>query len=201
MTPPVMRTRSGFSQWRHSRPFWGGLLVTLAGAEILATVKAPLPVILHVGMQGVAGYLVPLVLMMCGLLLIFNPAQRLFYSIVAAALTAASWLTSNVGGFVLGILLGLIGSALAFAWSPDKQSASKRWADTRSADTRPPAGQGLHEPPPDGESLYGPSRDGDLLFGPPVDRESLHEPAPDSESLDGPSPGRQSLEKPPSERP
>jgi hypothetical protein len=115
-----VRTRSAWWRWRHDRPFWGGLLVTLAGAEILVTVKAPLPVILHVGMQGVAGYLVPLVLLFCGLLLIFHPPQRVFYSLVAAALTVTTWFTSNLGGFVLGLLLGLIGSALAFAWSPRK---------------------------------------------------------------------------------
>ncbi|MEV6491493.1 DUF6114 domain-containing protein [Actinoplanes sp. NPDC051633] len=125
MTQPATRTPSAFSRWLHARPFWGGLLVTLAGAEILVTVKAPLPVILHVGMQGVAGFLVPILLMASGLLLIFNPAQRLFYSVVAAVLTIASWLTSNVGGFVLGILLGLIGSAMAFAWSPGRRRSGQ----------------------------------------------------------------------------
>ncbi|MFI5930937.1 DUF6114 domain-containing protein [Actinoplanes sp. NPDC051494] len=111
--------------WRHTRPFWGGLLVTLAGAEILVTVKAPLPVMLHVGMQGMAGYLVPLVLFLCGLLLLFNPAQRVFYSVIAGVLTLTSWLTSNLGGFILGLILGLVGTALAFAWSPDKASPDK----------------------------------------------------------------------------
>ena len=129
MTQPATRTPSAWSRWRRARPFWGGLLVTLAGAEILVTVKAPLPVILHVGMQGVAGFLVPILLFACGLLLIFNPAQRVFYSVVAAVLTIASWLTSNVGGFVVGILLGLLGSALAFAWTPNKQSPNKQSRD------------------------------------------------------------------------
>jgi len=121
-------TRSAWWRWRHARPFWGGLLVTLAGIEILLTVKAPLPVIIHVGMQGVAGYLVPMVLLLCGILLVFNPAQRLFYSIIAAGLTMASWLTSNLGGFLVGILLGVVGSALAFAWSPNKHGSPARSA-------------------------------------------------------------------------
>jgi uncharacterized protein DUF6114 len=112
--------RSAFWRWRHARPFWGGLFVLLAGIWIFLTEKAPLPVIVHVGMQGFIGYLVPIVLALCGVLLIVNPAQRLFYSLLAALLSLASWLTSNLGGFVLGLLLGLIGSALAFAWSPDK---------------------------------------------------------------------------------
>ncbi|WP_306211135.1 DUF6114 domain-containing protein [Actinoplanes sp. RD1] len=109
---------SSFTRWRRARPFSGGLLVTLAGAEILVTVRAPLPVVVHVGMQGLAGYLVPLLLLLCGVLLLINPEQRLFYALVAAGLSLASWLTSNLGGFVAGLLLGLIGSSLAFAWSP-----------------------------------------------------------------------------------
>jgi hypothetical protein len=143
MMQPAART-----SWLGTRPFWGGLLVTLAGAEMLVTVKAPLPVVLHVGMQGMIGYLLPLVLMACGLLLIFNPSQRLFYAIVSAVLTIASWLTSNLGGFILGIILGLLGSALAFAWSPDKPKASPR---------KSKASQGMHEASP-GEHPASPDR-------------------------------------------
>lgn len=106
--------------WRGKRPFWGGLLVTLGGAEILFTLKAPLPVILHIGMQGLAGYLVPAVMMLCGLLILFNPAQRLFYSILALLASLASWVTSNLGGFVIGMLLGVIGACLTFGWLPEQ---------------------------------------------------------------------------------
>jgi len=113
--------RSRFWRWRHARPFWGGLLVTLAGIWIFLTVKAPLPVVVHVGMQGFIGYLVPIMVALCGVLLLANPTQRLFYSLIAAVLSLASWLTSNLGGFLVGLLLGLVGSALAFAWSPDKR--------------------------------------------------------------------------------
>jgi hypothetical protein len=131
---------SSFSRWRHARPFWGGLFVTLAGAEILVTVKAPLPVIIHVGMQGLAGYLVPMVLLLCGILLIFNPDQRLFYSLIAAGLTLASWVTSNLGGFFFGLLLGLIGSSLAFAWSPDRIRRRRGEKRARGKKGAPPQG-------------------------------------------------------------
>ncbi|MET8539873.1 DUF6114 domain-containing protein [Kitasatospora sp. NPDC004799] len=106
--------------WRGRRPFWGGLLVTLGGAEILFTLKAPLPVILHIGMQGLAGYLVPAVMVLCGLLILFNPAQRLFYSILALLASLGSWVTSNLGGFVIGMLLGVVGACVTFGWLPDQ---------------------------------------------------------------------------------
>ncbi|WP_208817772.1 DUF6114 domain-containing protein [Micromonospora echinofusca] len=116
-TPHRARRVSRWRTWRHSRPFWGGLLVTLGAVEILVSVRAPLPVILHVGLQGLAAYLVPVLLLLCGLLLLFNPSQRVFYSILSIVLSLASWLTSNLGGFLIGLLLGLTGGALAFAWT------------------------------------------------------------------------------------
>jgi len=117
--PPGSRARRGWRDWRRSRPFWGGLFVLLGGVEILVTVWAPLGVVLRVGMQNFLGYLVPMVIVICALLLWFSPAQRLFYSLIAVLCALASWLTSNMGGFIIGLLLTLIGGALAFAWTQD----------------------------------------------------------------------------------
>lgn len=119
---PAARTRrAAWREWRGRRPFAGGLLVALAGGEILLTEKAPLPVVVHIGMEGLAGYLVPTVMVVCGLLIVFNPAQRLFYSILSVLLSLGSWITSNLGGFVFGLLLGIVGSTLAFGWLPDQE--------------------------------------------------------------------------------
>ncbi|MEU1528954.1 DUF6114 domain-containing protein [Streptomyces fagopyri] len=113
--------RSDFRRWRARRPFWGGLLLTLGGAEILLTEKASLKVVMHIGMQGVAGYLLPTVMLLCGLLILFNPAQRLFYSVLGILLSLGTWLTSNLGGFFVGLLLGSVGSCMAFGWLPDQE--------------------------------------------------------------------------------
>lgn len=117
--PPASphRPGGGWRRWRRSRPFWGGLLILLAGLEILLTLRAPLSVIVHLGPQNLAGYLVPVIMVLCGLLLWFTPDQRLFYSILAILMALASWVTSNLGGFFVGLLLGLVGGSLAFAWS------------------------------------------------------------------------------------
>jgi Family of unknown function (DUF6114) len=125
-------------RWRHARPFAGGVLVVLAGAEILLTEKGPLPLIVHIGVQGVAGYLIPVVLLLCGLLLLFHPVQRTFYSVLAVLLALGSWITSNLGGFFIGMLLGLVGGWLAFAWrSPEEREAREREAREREARERP----------------------------------------------------------------
>jgi len=115
-----------FYRWRHSRPFWGGLLVLLGGAEILLSERAPLPVVIHVGIQGLAGYLVPAILLLCGLLLWFTPEQRSFYSILAVLLSLGSWVTSNLGGFFIGMALGLVGGSLAFAWARGAGSPARQ---------------------------------------------------------------------------
>ncbi|GAB7105158.1 hypothetical protein JCM4814A_34720 [Streptomyces phaeofaciens JCM 4814] len=133
------RSRDAFRQWRGRRPFVGGLLLVLAGGEILLTMKAPLPVILHVGMQGLAGYLLPTLMTVCGLLILFNPAQRLFYSVIAVLLSLGTWLTSNIGGFMVGIVLGVVGSCLTFGWLPDQDprvSRRKRRKEARAAATQ-----------------------------------------------------------------
>ncbi|ELS57458.1 hypothetical protein STVIR_1598 [Streptomyces viridochromogenes Tue57] len=118
--------RSAFRRWRAGRPFWGGLLLALGGAEILLTMKASMKVVLHVGMQGLAGYLLPALMLLLGLLILFNPAQRLFYSITAVLLSLGTWLTSNLGGFFVGLLLGVVGSCLAFGWLPDQEPRRSR---------------------------------------------------------------------------
>ncbi|MEW2402987.1 DUF6114 domain-containing protein [Streptomyces sp. NPDC046862] len=128
-----------FREWRGHRPFAGGLLLSLGGAEILVTMKAPLPVILHIGMQGLAGYLIPTVMIISGLLIMFNPSQRLFYSVIGALLSVGSWLTSNIGGFVIGLVLGVTGSVMAFGWLPDQEPRKKRHLLRRHRDQASPA--------------------------------------------------------------
>ncbi|MFJ8590879.1 DUF6114 domain-containing protein [Streptomyces sp. NPDC093598] len=137
--------RPAFRQWRGGRPFWGGLLLALGGAEVLLTLKASLDVILHVGMQGLAGYLLPAVMLLCGVLILFNPAQRLFYSVIGVLVSLGTWLTSNLGGFFVGLLLGVVGSCLTFGWLPDQEprvSHRQRRSQARSAKAAPAAPSG-----------------------------------------------------------
>ncbi|GAP48689.1 DUF6114 domain-containing protein [Streptomyces azureus] len=123
---PRGKIRPAFRRWRAGRPFWGGLLLALGGAEVLLTLKASLDVILHVGMQGLAGYLLPAVMLLCGVLILFNPSQRLFYSVIGVLVSLGTWLTSNLGGFFVGLLLGVAGSCLTFGWLPDQEPRISR---------------------------------------------------------------------------
>ena len=113
--------RNAFRAWRRTRPFWGGLLINCGASEILLSEHGPLQVVIHIGAKGLAGYIVPLMLLLCGILLWFNPAQRAYNSLFAVVLALLSWITSNLGGFFIGMLLSIVGGALAFAWTPDSE--------------------------------------------------------------------------------
>ncbi|MEU7998439.1 DUF6114 domain-containing protein [Micromonospora sp. NPDC049060] len=119
--PAARRPGGRWRRWRRGRPFTAGVLIALGGTEMLVTLRAPLGVLLHVGPQGLAAYLVPAVLVLCGVLLVATPQQRVFYAVLSLLLGLVSWLTSNLGGFLVGMLLALVGGALAFAWTPDKR--------------------------------------------------------------------------------
>ncbi|WP_435122918.1 DUF6114 domain-containing protein [Micromonospora tulbaghiae] len=108
-----------FRRWQRSRPFWGGLFIILAGVEMLASTRLTLNGLsFSSGATGLLALLIPGILVTCGVLLWLSPAQRLFYSIVAAITAVYSLIGLNLGGFFAGLLLGIVGSALAFAWVP-----------------------------------------------------------------------------------
>ncbi|WP_433315006.1 DUF6114 domain-containing protein [Micromonospora chersina] len=143
------RVWRSFQSWRRTRPFWGGLLTALAGVEMFASTKMTLNGLsFHSGSTGLYSLLIPVILLSCGLLLWFSPGQRLFYSIVAVVTTIYSLMGLNLGGFFLGLLLGIIGSALAFAWTPTARPAG----DPTAA---PADGEPTAEVSPAGGSAHG----------------------------------------------
>lgn len=109
--------RQTFRHWRRTRPFWGGVLVTAGGAEMLALFYVPWKVVLHMGLYGISGYLVPILLVILGWSLLFDPEHRTFYSILALLFSVASWMTSNLGGFMIGMITAMVGACLAYGWS------------------------------------------------------------------------------------
>ncbi|WP_018585890.1 DUF6114 domain-containing protein [Salinispora arenicola] len=126
LRPPwraVRRSRPSwraFRQWRRARPFWGGLLTLLAGLEIFGTTQMSLGgLTVQMGPTGFLSWLIPTILVTCGLLIWFSARQRIFYAVVAAVTAIFALIGVNLGGFFVGMLLGIVGSALAFAWTRD----------------------------------------------------------------------------------
>jgi hypothetical protein len=137
--PAARRRRPGLDRWRawrRSRPFWGGLLLTLAGLELFAIplsgvlVHGAVKLAIYIGIGGVFGVLIGALLVVAGLMTWFNATHKTFYSIAGIVLGIVSFPASNLGGLFLGMLLALIGGSVAFAWTPVMESAERR--DTES---------------------------------------------------------------------
>lgn len=110
-----------FRDWRRSRPFRGGVLTILAGLVIIGSMNLELHGgTIAIGQEGFTGYLIAFVLIITGPLAWFLPAQRHFYGLVAVFVALYSLIGVNLGGFFVGMLLGVIGGGLMFAWAPDE---------------------------------------------------------------------------------
>ncbi|GAB2750165.1 DUF6114 domain-containing protein [Kitasatospora kifunensis] len=119
------RLRLRFRVWRRTRPFWGGLLSAFAGFPILYFPYAHLQLgdlTMAMATTGGAGSLVIGLLMMAlGVSSWFQPASRVFCGIAVTILALISIPVSNLGGFAMGLILGLIGGGLLCAWAPLKE--------------------------------------------------------------------------------
>jgi hypothetical protein len=124
----VVNGLRAFMHWRRRRPFWGAVLAILGGTEIFLSRTAPISAVVHFGLTGQIGFAVPVLIILCGVLLIFTPGPRPFYASLILLLALASWITSNLGGFIIGMLLALNGGALALSWTtaPKRSRRAKR---------------------------------------------------------------------------
>ncbi|MDI3417716.1 DUF6114 domain-containing protein [Streptomyces luteolus] len=120
---PWPERRAALRRWRRRRPFWGGLLLIAAGAELLLAPLSPLGVLLSLGVGGIAAVVIGLALMLAGGFLWAAPHTRAYVSLNALLLSVAAFAVTNLGGFLVGSLLGVAGSALGFAWTPVRPSA------------------------------------------------------------------------------
>ena len=184
-TAPVPQPRSSaaargwrnFRRWRRGRPFWGGLLLLLSGLEIFFSGNLRLTAIdIKFGTQGFLSYVIPAVVALCGVLVWVSPAQRMFYGIVGSLVAVYSLIGVNLGGFFVGMLIGILGGALSVAWAPVVAVA-------------PPSNR---EPEPGDDYGYDDSTVDELMTGPLTDvlpnsmRSPLHEPQYEQQQYEPP---------------
>ncbi|MFF1557380.1 DUF6114 domain-containing protein [Streptomyces sp. NPDC058279] len=115
---PLSGPRRRLRAWRRTRPFWGGLLVLLGGVELLLVPLSPLTVLVGLGLGGTAAVGIGAALVVAALFLWFLPQAKAYVSVHALLLSVLSFVATNLGGFLVGMLLGVTGSALAFGWTP-----------------------------------------------------------------------------------
>lgn len=164
------RGRQSFRRWRGRRPFWGGLLLIVAGVELFLSENLALTALqVHLGPSGFLSYVLPVMLLLCGLLSWLAPAQRLFYGILGTITAVFSLIGLNLGGFFVGLVLGIIGGALTIAWAPAAVPAVRH--DHPVADD-----VATMEQPAVHFDGFGDGRDGPLTDQlPPAHRSPLHD--------------------------
>lgn len=117
--------RSSWREWRRSRPFSAGLLLSLGGLELICFSWSGLGFLRFTGTAGAASWLVGALLVVAGVTTWHNPALRYFAGVLAAVLSLVSLVAANLGGLLFGFLLAAVGSALALAWIPQPVTAGE----------------------------------------------------------------------------
>nr|WP_240963104.1 DUF6114 domain-containing protein [Antrihabitans stalactiti] len=116
----VHRARVWFKSFRRTRPFWGGLWLTLGGWLVLRLSMVSIQIVMSTGIVGFGGWLTGGGMIACGLLAWCLPSQRYVAGIIGLLLAVASLLVSNFGGLLLGMVFGMVGSSMVISWGPKK---------------------------------------------------------------------------------
>lgn len=174
---------------RVARPTLAAVLFVASGLMVLATVLATgatrdLPVTLSSTTTPVA-VLIGCCLAACGVSVWAQPSTRVFAGLMGLAASLAALPGANLGGALLGTVLGVVASAAALSWTPHAEEsgtpAEARDAVDRDGRTVPddrdasdvPSGLQAHPSPGDrhGDASTGTASTGPASTGPAAGRD------------------------------
>lgn len=135
----VLRRR--FRTWRGNRPFWAGLFTMAGGVPIAYFPYANM----HLGNMtlamsttaGAGSLIIGVLLITLGLTMWFHHIVRVFAGVAAILLALISIPVANIGGFLIGFLLALIGGALSISWAPGEAKPDEAGAEAAPAEILP----------------------------------------------------------------
>lgn len=110
--------RQSFRHFRRSRPFWGCIVLLLGGYYVMRPAVGSFALMTELGGGGATVFLLGGGMVTAAFIAFLVPAQRYFPAIMAAMCSVASLPLANLGGWLVGMTLGIIGSGLIFAWTP-----------------------------------------------------------------------------------
>ena len=112
-------TTASFRDWRRQRPFVGSLLLLLAGVEMFFSTQLDIGNMhIQLGVEGFQATIIPIGFVLLAVLIAVMPQHRIFYGVIALALSIYSIIGVNLGGFLIGMLLSAVGGILAVSWAP-----------------------------------------------------------------------------------
>lgn len=115
-------SRRTFRAFRRTRPFWGGLWLLVGGWLVLRLSMVDTQVVVSGGLTGTGGWLTGGGMILCGLAAWGAPSQRYVIGVVGVMLAVTSLVVSNLGGFFVGMAVGMLGGAMTLAWGPRKRA-------------------------------------------------------------------------------
>ena len=127
--PAVLAWRL-FTAFRHTRPFWGGLWLVLGGVVVIRLNSYPLGVVLGGGFSTSAGYILGGAMVLFGAVAWFSPLYARLMGLMGVLAALAAFVGSNLGGFLLGTVLGIVGGAMVWGWG--EKAPRRRRGDARA---------------------------------------------------------------------
>ncbi|MFF3007152.1 DUF6114 domain-containing protein [Kitasatospora sp. NPDC057940] len=142
---PVQWLRRVFRTFRRTRPYYGGLLAMIAGVPIMYFPYAKLSLggmtVAMATTAGAGSLIIGVLLIVLGLTAWFQPTVRVFAGVATTLLTLVSIPVSNLAGFGLALLPGLIGGGLMASWAPLPEPKAAKTAVAASVATEAPAAE------------------------------------------------------------
>jgi hypothetical protein len=133
------RAVAAFTRLRRTRPFWGGIMLAAGGYFVMRPLLGgSWSFYTHMGTSSMIPVVLGLGMIAAAAVSVVTPAQRHFPAIIAMMLSVASLPLANLGGWIIGMLLGIVGSGLVFAWTPysDRQLARYEAKDALKRDRK-----------------------------------------------------------------
>lgn len=125
--PTSTSRRDRFHSWRSTRPFWGGALLLLSGAFLLLPAFSSLKigdVLVSIStIAGVSTLLLGSLMIVCAGAVLTNTTVRVPAGVTAMLIALVALPAANFGGFVIGTLLGVAGSAATLSWTQAPQAS------------------------------------------------------------------------------
>ncbi|MCE7000804.1 DUF6114 domain-containing protein [Saccharothrix sp. S26] len=125
MSGVLGRVKAGwraFQGWRRRRPFGAGMFLLPASVAVGLPPYASFrlgDVVLSIRtMGGMSALLIGALLLICAVSLWSRPQYRVAAGVTAILVSLVALVSSNLGGFLVGTALGLVGGALAVSWAP-----------------------------------------------------------------------------------
>lgn len=167
--------RDGFNDWRADRPFWGALLLILAGL-VLSVI--PFTALGSFAFTGSTGELIGLIglffsffVFLAGVAAMTQPQLSTLAGMIGIVMSILSIVGGTLGGMFVGTFLGMVGGSLCIAWIEEEQPQQGDVVASGTAATGDVAEEDLGEAPVEPNTTNTTAEDGDGADGSPDDED------------------------------